>query len=354
MKKWLSTFFLLAGCLITLVFFWPIDSHAQDRRLNLYIWSEYIDPEIIQAFETKTNSRVIVSLYESNEDMVAKLQGGGVSQYDVVVPTDYIVPAMVELKLLQPLNKDLLPNLKNLSPQFAKPLFDPENTYTAAYQWGTTALGYRKDKLPQGFTPSWGLIFDPVQQVGPFVLIDDQRPMISSAALYLGLDPNTTAPNDLRQVQDLLLQTKKRSAGFIGGVGGKNQLLAGTANVAIVYNGDALRATEEDENIGFIIPQEGANLWMDSLAIPAEAPNVELAHEFINYILDPEVGAKLSNYNRYATPNAASLPLIAPEDLDDPAIYPNEETQAKLYFNKPLEGEAARLMDTVWTNVKSG
>ncbi|MEN9253103.1 MAG: spermidine/putrescine ABC transporter substrate-binding protein [Thermostichales cyanobacterium BF4_bins_65] len=324
------------------------------QTLNLYIWSEYIDPEIVSDFEKLTNSRVIINLYESNEDMVAKLQGGGVSQYDVVVPTDYIVPTMIELNLLQPLQKDLLPNMANLDPAFTNADFDPENQYTIPYQWGTTGIAYHRGRLTADFPQSWGLIFDPALQQGPFVLIDDQRPMISSAAVYLGLDPNTTDPDDLNQIQELLLQTKRRSAGFIGGVGGKNQLLAGSANVAIVYSGDALRAAEEDEDIQYFIPEEGANIWMDNLAIPAQAPNVALAHQFINYILDPQVGARLSNYNRYPTPNKAALPLITPEDLQNPAIYPDETKMEKLFFFKPLEGENARLIDAVWTKVKSG
>jgi len=322
--------------------------------LNLYIWSEYIDPEIITAFEKLTNSQVIVSLYESNEDMLAKLQGGGVSQYDLVVPTDYIVPTLIELNLLQPLQKDLLTNLPNLSSTFVNLAFDPENQYTVPYQWGTTGIGYHRGRVAADIPQSWGLIFDPALQQGPFVLIDDQRPMISAAAVYLGLDPNTTNPDDLTQIQELLLQTKRRSAGFIGGVGGKNQLLAGTANVAIAYSGDVLRAMEEDENIAYIIPDEGANIWMDSLAIPAQAPNVALAHQFINYILDAEVGAQLSNYNRYATPNEASLPLITPEDRANPAIYPDEAKTQRLFFSRPLKGDEARLMDAAWTKIKSG
>jgi len=322
--------------------------------LNLYIWSEYIDPDIITEFEKLTNSQVVVSLYESNEDMLAKLQGGGVSQYDVVVPTDFIIPGMIELNLLQPLQKDLLTNMPNLSSTFINPEFDPENQYTIPYQWGTTAIGYHRGRVGEDIPETWGVIFDPALQQGPFVLIDDQRPMISSAALYLGLDPNTTDPDDLNQVLELLLETKRRSAGFIGGVGGKNQLLAGTANVAIVFNGDALRAAAEDENVRYMIPQEGANIWMDNLAIPAQAPNVALAHQFINYILEPEVGAKLSNFNLFATPNAASLPLITPEDLANPAIYPDEAKLQRLFFSKPLKGEEARIMDAVWTKVKSG
>ncbi|WP_218080672.1 polyamine ABC transporter substrate-binding protein [Anthocerotibacter panamensis] len=327
-------------------------AQAQKKVLNLYIWSEYIDPQIISDFEKATGSKVVVTLYESNEDMVAKLQGGGVSQYDIVVPTDYIIPTMVKLNLLQPIQKNLIPNFKNLNPKFTNLSFDPGNLYTAPYQWGTVGLAYRKDKVKKAVR-SWGLIFDAKQQQGPFTLIDDQRPMIGAAALYLGYDMNTTDKTQLQKVQQVLTESKKRSAGFIGGVGGKNQLLAGTAAVAVVYNGDALRAAKENANIAYLIPQEGANIWQDNLAIPAKAPHLELAHQFINFILNGKVGAQLSNFNQYATPNSSALKFIKPQDLNNPAIYPLPATMAKLYFNKAIKGSDMRLIDALWTNIKS-
>ncbi|MFS8868129.1 spermidine/putrescine ABC transporter substrate-binding protein [Synechococcus sp. H65.1] len=353
MKKGIARATALLCCLGVLLFFWPLRTAAQKQTLQLYIWSEYIDPAILTAFEKATNSRVVVSVYESNEDMIAKLRGGGVSQYDVVVPTDYVVPNMVELGLLQPLNKALIPNLRNLGEKFVGLPFDPENTYTVPYQWGTTGIGYRKDRLPENFERSWGLIFDPQQQYGPFVMIDEMRSMLAAAAFYLGFDPNTTVPSELQQIQELLIQAKRRSAGLIGGVGGKNQLVSGTANVAVVYSGDALQAAEENPNIGYFVPREGAHIWLDVMAIPAKAPNPELANRFINFLLEPEIGAQLSNYNRFATPNAAALPKINPQDRQNPAIYPDEATFARLRYLKVLSQEELRLVDAVWTAVKS-
>ncbi|PIK91654.1 polyamine ABC transporter substrate-binding protein [Synechococcus sp. 65AY6Li] len=353
MKKRIATAVALLCCLLALLFFWRLGTAARKQTLQLYIWSEYIDPAILTAFEKATNSRVVVSVYESNEDMIAKLRGGGVSQYDIVVPTDYVVPNMVELGLLQPLNKNLIPNLRNLDEKFVGLPFDPENTYTVPYQWGTTGIGYRKDRLPENFERSWGLIFDPKQQYGPFVMIDEMRSMLAAAAFYLGFDPSTTVPAELQQIQELLIQAKRRSAGLIGGVGGKNQLVSGTANVAVVYSGDALQAAEENPNIGYFVPREGAHIWLDVMAIPAKAPNPELANRFINFILDAEVGAQLSNYNRFATPNAAALPRINPRDRQNPAIYPDETTFARLKYLKVLSQEQLRLVDAVWTAVKS-
>jgi spermidine/putrescine transport system substrate-binding protein len=354
MRKWISSVVTLISCGIIFFLLLPLSSVAQGKTLHLYNWAEYIDPEIVSSFEKETKIKVIESVYESNEDMIAKLQGGGVSQYDVVVPSEYIIPTMLDLKLLQSLDKNKIPNIKNLSPKFLNHPVDPDNIYTLPYLWGTTGLAYRKDKLTPDFKRSWGLIFDPVQQQGPFVLINDQRDMIGAAALFLGYDINTTKKAELQEIQKLLIQTKKRSSGFIDGVGGKNQLLSKTANVAVIYSGEALQASDEDPNVDYFIPEEGAKIWIDLLAIPSRAPHLEAAYRFINYLLDSEVGAKLANYTRSPTPNQASLALINAADKSNPMIYPDEQTQKKLYYTNVLTPEEAKLMDALWTSVKSG
>ena len=261
---------------------------------------------------------------------------------------------MLELDLLQPLDKDLLPNFSNIDPNFIDAEFDPGNVYTVPYQWGTDGVAYRSDRTDEKFVESWGILFDPELQQGPFVMMDDQRVMIGAAALYLGFDMNTTDPEELQQVEALMLEAKERSSGFIDGVGGKDLLVAGSANAAIVYGGDALRAADEnpDLGIGYFIPEEGSAKWLDSMAIPAKAPNPELAHQFIDFLLDAENGAELSNYTQFPTPNGAAKEFITPEDLANPAIYPPEELADSLYFVRPLAGEEMARIDAVWTNVK--
>ncbi|MER3444617.1 MAG: polyamine ABC transporter substrate-binding protein [Meiothermus sp.] len=325
---------------------------AQNKEMRLFIWSEYMDPAIIAAFEKQYGLKVRIELYESNEDMLAKLQAGGVSQYDVIVPSDFIIPTLVALKLLQPLDKGKVPNLKNLDPKFANPPFDPGNKYSAAYQWGMSGIMYRKDKVK---TPpdSWAVIFDP-KQSGNYVLMDSIREMMGGALRYLGYSINTRDPKQVQAAGKLLLEAKKskRAVGFEGGVGAKNRLVAGSATYAVVYNGDAIKAASENPNVAFVVPKEGAALFLDNMAIPAKAPNPDAAHKFINFILEPKIGAQLSNYNRYATPNKAALPFINKEDLKNPAIYPTGSVKAKLEFVLDL-GKDARLYDEVWTQVKS-
>jgi len=325
-------------------------------QLRVYTWSEYMDEEKMPAdFEKKFGIEVRLDIYENNEEMVAKLLAGGVSQYDIIVPSEYIMPVLINQKLVQPLDHAKLPNLNNLKPIFRKTTYDPGNVYSVAYQWGTVGLMYRKDRVSEQAASSWSVLFDPAKQPGPFWLIDSVREMMGIALLYQGFDFNSTTPKELKAAADLLVTTKKSKncLGFKPGVGGKNDVVAGTAVAAIVYNGDAIQSISEDpENLAFIIPKEGSEIWYDSMCIPARAPNSDAAHKWINWLLEPEVGAELSNYNQYATPNAAAEAFIAPEDLKNSGIYPTPEILETLHFSKDL-GKDNRIMDEAWTRAKS-
>jgi len=340
MKTWIALLLLAATTAV-----------AEKARLNIFIWSEYIDPAIVADFERQHDCKVTLDLYEDNESMIAKLAGGGVSLYDIVVPSDYVVPAMIKRGLLAELRHANIPNLKNLDPQFAHRPFDPENRYTVPYQWGTVGLFIRKPK-DNPIEETWGLVFDAKKQPGPFLLMDDVRACFAAALKYKGYPINSTDPKQLKEARDLLLDAKRRSLGFEGGVGGKNKVLAKGCVMAMVYNGDGVRGTKDDSETCYFVPREGGELWVDSMAIPAKAPHRDLAEKFINYILEPKVGAQLSNFNQYATPNLAARPFIRPEDLANPAIYPSAEMMKKVEFLQDL-GKASKLYDELWTQVKS-
>ena len=349
MKKWML---VLVGVSIL---FGAVSALAAEE-LKIFIWSEYMDEENMpKDFEKATGIKAKLDLYESNEEMMAKLQAGGVGQYDIIVPSDYIMPSLINLGLIQKLDHAQIPNIKNLGNKFQNTTFDPGNQFSAGWQWGTVGLMYRKDKLSEQDVQSWSVIFDPNKNPGAFYLIDSVREMLGIALLYLGYDFNSTEPKELKAAADLLIQTKKRQEclGFKGGVGGKNDVVAGLANAAIVYNGDAIQAIGEDpEKLGFIVPKEGSEIWLDSMCIPAKAPNSGAAHKWINWILDAKTGASLSNFNQYATPNEASRPYITPEDLVNPGIWPPPEAMQRLHFTKDL-GKQNRLIDEAWTMVKS-
>jgi spermidine/putrescine transport system substrate-binding protein len=328
-----------------------VSAWAQKNKLNLYIWSEYIDPEIVSNFEKEFDCKVTVDLYEDNESMMAKLQGGGTSLYDIVVPSDYIIPALIKNKLLQPLRHENVPNMKNVDPMFASREYDPGNKYTAPYQWGTVGLYVRKAK-DETIEETWGIVFDAKKQVGPFLLMDDTRACIGAALRYLGYSVNSTDKKELKQARAVLIEAKKRSLGFEGGVGAKNKVLARVCKIGMVYNGDAVRGTTEDAETYYFVPKEGSEIWLDNMAVPAKAPNRDMAEKFINYILDAKVGAQLSNFNQYATPNQAAREFIKPDDLKNPAIYPTAEQMKVLEFVKDL-GAKTGWYDELWTGIKS-
>jgi len=323
---------------------------AQDK-LNLFIWSEYIPPNVLSKFEERFNCKLVIDLYEEAETMLAKIQGGGASLYDVVVPPDYIVPAMANQNLLLPLHKQSIPNIKNLDPKFLNPPFDPENKFSVAYQWGTVGIYARKTD-GKTLDESWSLFFDPQKSPTDIVLIDSARDLIGAALKYKGHSFNSTNPKELLEARDLLLQTKKRTAAFLGSVGGKNKILDKSAQAAIVYSGEAARGMAEDRATYYFIPREGSQIWVDSLVILAKAPHRELAEKFINFLLEPEIGAEISNFTQFSTPNAAARNLIKPELLQNPAIYPPPEIMNHLEFLKDL-GKNSRLYDQIWTEVKS-
>lgn len=325
--------------------------HAANNKLNLFIWSEYIDPEIITDFEKRFDAKVTIDLYEDEASMMAKLQGGGAAQYDVIVPPDHSVPALIKLKLIAPLRHENIPNIRHIDERFASPWYDPGNHFTVPYQWGTVGIYARKPK-DKPYNESWALLFDPKEQRGKFVLIDGMRDTIGAALKYQGHSLNSTNFADLNQALELLVETKKRSLGFEGGVGGKNKVLSRAADMAMAYSGDAMRGIKEDAETYYFIPKEGSQIWVDNLAVCAKAPNRIVAEKFLNFILNPEVGARLADYNQYATPNKAALEHVHPENLANPMIYPPPDVMKRLEFLRDL-GKSTWVYDEVWTRVKA-
>lgn len=321
------------------------------QQLHLFIWSEYIDPKIISDFERQFDCNVTVDLYETSDSMVAKLSAGGASTYDLVVPSNQTLPGLVKRGLLAPLRHENIPNVKNIDARFADPPFNPKNQYGVPYQWGTVGLYIRK---VQGETvePTWGLAFDPSKQPGPFLLMDDAHHCIGAALKYKGYSINSTDSAELSQIRDLLVEAKKRSLGFEATVPGKNRVLSRGVRMAFVVNGDAVRGVTEDPETEYFVPREGGEIFVDILSIPAQAPNRDLAEKFINYILDAKVGAQLSNFNQFGTPNRASMEFINPADRQNTAIYPPPELVQQLEYAIDL-GENTKLWDDLWTQIKA-
>ncbi len=320
-------------------------------RLNVFIWSEYLDPEVVKDFERQFACKLNVDVYEDAESMLAKLQGGGTALYDLVVPPDHMVPTMVKLGLLAPLRHANLPNLKHLDPKFANPPYDRGNQFSVAYQWGTVGVLVRT-VAGKPVPDTWGLVFDPKLQPGKFLLIDSVRDCLGAALKFQGYSLNATEISQLKAARDLIIAAKARAVGFEGSVGAKSKVVAKQAAAAIVYSGEAARAMADDASLRYVIPREGSQIWVDNLCIPAKAPHRDLAEKFVNFVLEPQVGARLSNFLQFATPNAAARAFIKPADLKNPAIYPPPDVVAKLEFLVDL-GAKTKLYDEAWTQVKS-
>jgi len=332
-----------------------VDRSKLGKTLNLFIYPDYLDPQLVKKFEEVYGVEVVIDYYDNNEAMLAKLQAGGIGQYDVIVPTDYAVAVMRRQNLLQPLDKANIPNLKNLNPLFASLPFDPDNQYTVCYQWGTMGLGVRSDLLDPANRDlnTWKIVFDPEYSPGPFTMLDAQRETIAAALIYLGYSVNTVDEGELQAAQELLTAQRKRVLAYTGTSTARELLVSGDAVVIHNYNGDILMGQSEAPAIRYLLPREGSIIWTDNLAIPAGAPNQYTGEVFINFLLDAENGAILSNFTHYATPNAASLPYLDEKIRNNPDIYPPEEVIRKLQFIEDI-GEKVKLYDRVWTRVKAG
>jgi spermidine/putrescine-binding protein len=301
-----------------------------DGDLNFYNWSEYIDPDLVTAFEEEFGVDVVEDFYDSNEALLARLQSGAV--YDLTIPSDYMIAIMIEEGVLMELQKDAIPNVANLDPFFADPPFDPGGAYSAAYQWGTTGLGVNMDVVGEDFEPSWALVFDPelvAEYPGGISLLNDPRETMGAALMYLGYSMNSTSEAELQEAADLIAGVRDYIAAYDSDTYAE-LLVNGEVAVSHGFSGGYLTAIEDWDTHTYVIPQEGATVWTDNMAIPANAEHPCTAHAFINFLLDAENGAALTNWNYYASPNAASEEFIDPEILEDEAVYPSDETFANL------------------------
>jgi spermidine/putrescine-binding protein len=327
----------------------PLPTGPGEKKLNLYIWSEYLPQEVIDEFTRRTGIAVQYDLYDSNEPVLEKLQSG-VAAYDLVVPSDYMVRILIHLKLLRPLDRARLKNLGNLDPRFLDQEFDPQNGYSLPYLWGTTGYGYDKQKAGRELD-SWAPLFDPANR-GEILMLDDMRECFAVALKYQGHSLNATDPAVLEQAADLLKKQKPLVKTYNSG-DYENILASGDVNYAHGYNGQIAKlVARQPARFAYVLPKEGATLWMDSVCIPARARNLDSIYAFLDYILEPEVNARIVNGISYASANVPARRFIRPEILSDPAIYPSDEALARCEFVKDIE-DATTILDEYWTEIKA-
>jgi putrescine transport system substrate-binding protein len=346
----------------------PIVASAEDPVVNVYNWSDYVGEGVLEDFTKETGIKVVYDTYDSMEMMETKLLAGG-SGYDIIVPTDRNLARLIQAGVIMPLDKSKVPNIANQWDEIAKRLenYDPGLEHATNYMWGTTGIGYNVDKIkermPDAPLDSWAMIFDP-NVVSKFKdcgiqLLDSADDIIPAALNYLHLKPDSKDPGDLQKAGDLLKSIrpniqKFHSSEYI------NALANGDICIAVGYSGDVLQARNraaEAKNgvtIGYSIPKEGALIWLDSFAIPVDAPHPENAHKFIDFMLRPDIAARNSNYVAYANGNKASQEKLEEAVFKDPSIYPSAETFAKLYTTTPNDPRVQREVTRVWTEVTTG
>lgn len=309
---------------------WTCPEGLAGKTLNIYNWSTYIAEDTVPNFEELCDVSVVYDVFESNEAMLARIREGNPG-YDIVVPTDYTIAIMIGEDLLEPLNHDLIPNFANVGEAFLDSPFDPGNAYSMPYQWGTVGIGYNVNTV-DGEVTSWQDLFE---HDGPVAWLEDPRAMISFGLLLLDYDPNTENEDEIGEARDFLIDHSS-NVEVIAADDGQALLLRGDVDMTVEYSGDIFQIMDECEcdDFAYVIPDEGSVVWVDNLAIPVDAPEPELAHAFIDYVLDAHVGADISNYTAYASPNQAAIDMALIDEayLNDPAIYPSDEVLDRLYF----------------------
>lgn len=335
----------------------------EGSKLNVYNWSFYIAEEevpgleqftpTIEKFEEEFGVSVTYDLFESQEEMLAKVQAGA-SGYDVVVVTNYYVPNVVQLDLVQPLKKEWLPNLQNLMPRFLNPFYDPDNKYSVAYLWGTTGYGYNtKFTKEDPRTGSWGLLMEGKEYAGKITMMDSIHDVINAGLKYLGFSLNTDKKEELLAARDILLRQKPLLRAYISGPV-RELLIAEEVWISHLWTGDVLYVQENNPAVEYALPTEGSDIWVDNMTVLKDAPHPAAAHLWINYILRPQVMAGIATYVKYPSPNQASLDFIPEADRTNPIIYPSDEDLAKFEFFVLPTGEALRLREEIWDELKGG
>jgi putrescine transport system substrate-binding protein len=341
---------------------------AKDKEVRVYNWSDYIDDSVLADFTKETGIKVVYDVFDSNELLETKLLAGG-SGYDVVVPSGSFLSRQIAAGVFRKLDKSKLPNISNMWPNISErvAIYDPGNTYSINYMWGTTGIGYNVDKVKErmGDAPvdSWDLIFKP-EILAKFKdcgvhLLDSPEDILPAALNYLKIDPNTKKHEEIQKAADLINGVrasiqKFHSSEYI------NALANGDICIAVGYSGDMLQAkkraveAKNGQTIALSIPKEGAQMWFDQMAMPADGKNVEEAYAFLNYMMKPEVIAKSSNFVQYANGNLASQPFLDEAVKNNPSVYPSEDTMKRLFVKTSYDPKTQRFVTRAWTKVVTG
>ncbi len=321
---------------------------AMAETISVYNWGDYIDPVVLDMFEEETGIEVIYETFETNEDMYAKIAMGG-SSYDIIIPSDYMIERMIQENLLQKINWDNVPNVKNINPRFMAESYDPTGEYAVPYTWGTMGILYNTETVEEAPT-SWQTLMDETYFMDMFML-NSPRDTLAIALVMCGHDLNSTNPDDLADAKALLIEQKPMVLAYVVDEV-KDKMIGGEASVALVWSGDATYCMSENDALDYVVPEEGSNIFFDSICIPANARNVAGAEKFIDFLCRADIAKINYEYVGYAIPNDAAIELIGEEYNASPVNNPPQEVLDKCQVFKYL-GDDTQLYDQIWTEIIS-
>jgi len=324
---------------------------AEKATLVLYNWSEYLPKKVLRQFTKETGIPVRYSTYDSNEAMYAKVKTVKGVGYDLLVPSTYYVDRMRREGLLQKIDKARLSNFSHLNPRLLNQPYDPNNDYSIPYLWGTTGIGYNANQIPAGSLTSWANLWDPAYK-NKLLLLNDMREVFSMGLRTLGYPINTTDENQIRAAYEKLTELMPNVRVF-DSESPKTKFLAGEVVAGMLWNGEVFQASQENPNIQYVYPKEGATMWVDSLVISAGARNIDAAHQFIDFVLRPEIAKQINEEVGYSSPNLAAIQLLPEKMRNNPAVYPSEEDLKNAEFQTDV-GEALSIYDRYWQRLKAG
>ncbi len=321
---------------------------GKQATVNVYNWGDYMDPAVLEAFEKETKIKVVYEVYSTNEELLAKLKAGG-TNYDIVIPSTNMLEVFLAQDLLSEIDLSKIPNFKNLDPQFTNLDSDPGNKYSVPYFWGTIGILYNAAALGTE-VDSWWAMHDP-KYAGKIIMFDSVRDTIGVTLKMLGHSLNSTDPVELEAAKQVLIAQKSLIHSYTVD-GYEDPLLAGDALLSMAWSGDAFKVMSENGDFKYVLPKEGTNVWVDSMAVPKSAKNKEEAYKFIDFILKPEIGKQLAEYLGYSTPNLEAQQLLPEEVRNNEVIYPKTNVFELNDVQVDIK-EATEVYDRIWTEIKS-
>ncbi len=315
--------------------------------LNVYNWEDYFGTSTIEDFEKEFGVKVNLQTFGSEDSMLSTIQSDP-TKYDVIIASDILVKEMISMKLLAQIDMGNIPNFKNIGNDFKNPFYDPGNKYSVSYLWGTSGIAVNRKYIKET-DPSWSILWNPNYK-GKISMLNNMQDVIAAALKYLGYSANSIDPVELEKAKELLLKQKPLLRGYEDTLKIRDDLVSEKLWAGHNYSGAGMFAADKNENIEYIIPKEGGLIWVDNLLIPIGAQHKYAAEVFINYMLRPDVSAKIANYIWYANTNEAARKFTNPEILQNTSLYPSQEVRKKLEFSGFIGGvEAIAIYNQIWS-----